>query len=161
MSLTLLLLGFSTSANTAASLGELRISGQDDFAMHVHGGAAAQLGQASFSLKNGGPAAELSVSKVEFLTGSDCKAAPETVQSEPGVVGLSLGEGQSPSKRLEIPKGKHDLKVHFAHVPAYYTHCDRFAFRVRFESAGESVVVVSETSVGREEPWKGDLEASP
>ncbi|MFT5585237.1 MAG: hypothetical protein ACI9VR_002825, partial [Cognaticolwellia sp.] len=87
-----------------------------------------------------------------FLTGSDCKAAPETVSGEPGVVGLSLGEGQSPAKVVQVPKGKHDLKVYFAHVPAYYTHCDRFAFRVSFESGGESVVVVSETHVGREEP---------
>lgn len=152
MSLFLLLLGFTSSANTVASLGELRIHGVDDHAMHVHGGAAAQLGQASFSLKNSGPEAALSVAKVEFLTGSSCEALPETVHSEPGVVGLSLGEGQSPSKELRVPKGKHVLKVHFAHVPATYTHCDRFAFRVHFEGAGQAAVVVSETSVGREEP---------
>jgi hypothetical protein len=151
VSVFLLMLGWS-SAGTVASLGELRISGQDDHAMHVHGGAAAQLGQASFELKNSGPKTSLSVTKVEFLTGHDCEAAPETVQAEPGIVGLSLGEGQSPSKLLEVPKGKHDLKVHFAHVPAYYSHCDRFAFRVSFESAGESAVVVSETKVGREDP---------
>lgn len=151
MSLALLMLGWS-SAGTVASLGELRISGVDDYAMHVHGGAAAQLGVASFELKNTGPKTMLSVTQVEFLTGSDCKAAPETVQSEPGVVGLSLGEGQSPAKAVEVKKGKHDLKVHFAHVPAYYTHCDRFAFRVSFESAGETAVVVSETMVGREDP---------
>lgn len=145
-------MGFASSANTVASLGELRIQGVDDHAMHVHGGAAAQLGQASFSVKNSGPQAALSVAKVEYLIGSSCEALPETVHAEPAVVGLSLGEGQSPTKELKIPKGKHALKVHFAHVPATYTHCDRFAFRVHFEGAGEAVVVVSETGVGREEP---------
>ena len=150
MSFFLLMLGWS-SAGTVASLGELRISGVDDHAMHAHGGASAQLGQASFSLKNSsGKPTSLSVTQVEFLTGSDCDVPPEAVQSEPSVVGLSLEEGQGPAKLLEIPKGKHDLKVYFAHVPATYTRCDRFAFRVSFESGGQQAVVVSETHVGRE-----------
>lgn len=154
MSIFLLILSFSAaftagSANTAASLGELRISGEEDQAMHLHGGAAAQLGQASFSLKNSGKPTALSVTQVEFLTGSDCDVPPEAVQSEPSVVGLSLEERQGPSKLLEIPNGKHDLKVYFAHVPATYSHCDRFAFRVSFESDGQQAVVVSETRVER------------
>ena len=141
----------SPSEATVPALDQPSISRVDDHAMHAHGGASAQLGQASFSLKNSsGKPTSLSVTQVEFLTGSDCGVPPEAVQSEPSVVGLSLEEGQGPAKLLEIPKGKHDLKVYFAHVPATYTRCDRFAFRVSFESGGQQAVVVSETHVGRE-----------
>lgn len=144
------------TASTTASNADWEIVGRDGLARHTHGGPAARLGHAEFRVTyRGRDAGELSVSRVEFLTGHDCVAPPATVQSEPAFGGLfTSGMSESASKLEVKPARPVDVSVSFPAVEAYYVHCDRFAFRVVFVAGGEALVVVAETNVTREEPLR-------
>jgi hypothetical protein len=139
-------------ANTSASAGSLTIEGQTGWAIHTHGGEAARLRTARFSVRNRGKkAATVSVERVSFLTGHTCDEAPAERRSEPTFVGLRSGEKSSTPALAVPPRSKVAFTVEFSPVEAYYSWCDRFAFEVAFRIGDEQVVVVAETEVQRED----------
>lgn len=64
----------------------------------------------------------------------------------------------TPNRITITPDG---ADVSFASVNAYYTWCDRFAFRVRFKAGAEILTAVAELNVTREEPYREPERASP
>ena len=130
-------------------------------AYHTHGGPGAQLGDARFVVHSEDAHRHmLTVSGVDFLGGRSCTEPPTTVKAHPTFAGLFAEDrGQREStKTLAIPpKSELSISVGFGpSVEAYYVYCDRFAFRVRFELDGDTLEVVSETTVTREEPLRPD-----
>lgn len=121
-------------------------------AIHEHGGAPASLDTARFTVRNRGTTpVSLAVRAIAFLTGSSCDTPPATVQSRPTVVGIEIG-GAPSSARVSIPPGAAPLVVRFSPVHAYYTYCNRFAFRVTFDAGGDAITVTAETTVSRIDP---------
>lgn len=151
----------SASTRAVTRDGELSISGNDGHAIHTHGGDAAPLGRATFTVKNDSARVRTVTAKqVEFLTGHDCKQPPTKVRSRPKlerVVPESDHDERPPSLSFAVPaKSEVKLRVSFESVQAYTTHCDRFAFRVSFDVDGkETVAAVAEIKVEREEPDPG------
>ncbi|MCA9568701.1 MAG: hypothetical protein KC656_12705 [Myxococcales bacterium] len=141
-------------ANTTASAGPLTVTGLSDHALHEHGGESARLASARFRVEVAQPV-RLEVAGVTYLRGHTCDAPPTNVASEPKVVGLVV-KGAEPARRLELAAGTHELEVAFAPVEAYYTYCDRFAFRVAFAAGEHAVTAVAETLVTRIEPLRED-----
>lgn len=130
-----------------------QIAGQDVVAFHTHGGPPARLGEARFRVLWQGPdPGALTVNRVEYLTGHDCQAPPTEVRSEPTFGGLYV-EGMKQSARDLTVKGGTPLvvTVGFSEVDAYYTWCDRFAFRVTFRVGTATLSAIAETNVTREE----------
>ena len=147
------------TANTEAtsSSGHVHVVGIDDYAGHMHGGPAAWVGGATFEFTVAeGSEVEMTVTRIEFLTGRSCENPPSEVSSEPSFGGLwadQLGMTES-ALALTLPSGLTEVSVGFAAVEAYYVYCDRFAFRVTFDVDGEELVAVSETLVTRREPLR-------
>ncbi len=146
-----LALAWPTASTTSAST-TCSITGVDGAAHHVHGGAEASVGHARFTAKCSAPTV-LTVEKVGFLTGHSCEVPPTKVSAEPKFGGI-LVDGMTESALLvTVPTpGPAQMTVSFTPVNAYYTWCDRFAFRVRFNAGEERLTVVSELNVMREEP---------
>ncbi len=151
----------SASTTEKSADGELTIAGQDGFAIHTHGGDAARLGRVTVTVKNDSARVRrLTVKQVEFLTGHDCKAPPTKVTSRPKLERV-VDEGDHDERPASLkfalpPKSETKLRVSFASVEAYTTHCDRFAFRVSFDVDGsETLAPVAEVRVEREEPDPG------
>lgn len=124
-------------------------------AIHTHGGEAAHLSQARFVAKNNThKRVSFRVTSVEFLTSHRCDVAP----SEPRrpVTPLRLSPASAPQDALFAgvePLAQVEFTVVFAPaVDAYYTHCNRFAFRIRGSANGTPLEVLSETHVQREDP---------
>ena len=126
---------------------------QRSHSIHSHGGEAAHLREARFVVHNGNArTANVSVVRVEYLTGHSCNVLPSTVRSTPKIDGLSVGSAP-PAARVAIPpESRTPITVEFAPVDAYYTYCDRFAFRVTFDVDGTPVQSTAETEVSRVDP---------
>jgi hypothetical protein len=149
-------------ATTSAAVlgGELVIRGQIGHAIHTHGGPPAQLGHVRFVFENHGrQALRVAVSDIEFLRGDhDCEKPPQRVVAHPKSGGILLEDGKmrDSAPQVDLPAGATlSGTVGFVAVPAYYTYCDRFAFRVFFRvgPGGKTRVgVISEVEVSREEP---------
>lgn len=138
-----------TSASTTVAVAGCTIAGVDGMAMHTHGGDAAQLASARFTVTCAA-ATTIRVEDVAFLRGNSCDVVPEDVASHPRVAGLATG-GSS----VEVPAGAtQTLSVQFAPVEAYYTYCSRFAFRVSFGVGTVKATATAETNVSREEPYR-------
>ncbi len=142
---------WSTASSTTAGSG-WEIAGQDGVAFHTHGGAPARLGQARFRVLWQGPGpGVLTVTGVEYLTGHGCDAAPSQVHSAPTFGGLFVEGMPQSARELTLEAGKPQVvTVGFPAVDAYYTWCDRFAFRVTFRAGEASLSAVAETNVTRE-----------
>lgn len=148
-------------ATTSAAVlgGELVIRGVDGHASHTHGGPPAQLGHVGFVFENRGRQAQrVTVRDIEFLRGSgSCDQAPQQVVSHPKSGGILLDDGtmRESAPQVEIAPGATVAgTVGFVAVPAYYTWCDRFAFRVVFQIGKTRIGVVSEVHVTRREPLR-------
>lgn len=149
------------SANTraVADHGLFIIQGKTTRAWHIHGGPAANLGQARFRMENHGPQSQrVSVVEIEFLRSvQDCEHPPREVASHPRFGGLFVEDSaqRASTRQIDVkPGAAMDVTVGFAAVPAYYVYCDRFAFRVHFTIGSERVVAVSEAQVTRREPLR-------
>lgn len=145
------------TTSTALPGGQLVIRGVSGHAIHTHGGAPAQIGHVRFVFENHGKEAQrVTVTAVEFLRGDhDCDHPPQKVVSHPKLGGILLHDGkmtQSAPHAAIAPGATVEATVGFAAVPAYYTYCDRFAFRVFFQVGKTKIGVVSEVNVTREEP---------
>ena len=155
-------LGWTTASTTITAPG-WNIAGQDGSALHTHGGSPAQLGSARFRVMWQGPAsARLTVTRIEYLTGHDCEAAPATPHGEPTLGGLFVDGMKESARELTLESGKAvDVTVGFTPVEAYYSWCDRFAFRVTFIAGAVSLTATAETNVTREEPYAPERARSP
>ncbi len=121
------------------------IAGEADHRRHEHGGEAAKIGHATFTVDNGlGRPLSLTVSKVEFLTDHSC-ALPWDVRAEPKVFEIDPAE---------VGPGRSEVTVSFAAQGAYQAHCDRFATRVTFRVDGKKTPVTVEHEVIRFEPLR-------
>lgn len=140
-------------ADAAAHAAPVEFLPRRSHSIHSHGGEAAHLSGARFVVHNGNArTANVSVVRVEYLTGHSCDVLPSTVRSRPKIDGLSVGSAP-PAARVAIPPGSSTpVTVEFASVDAYYTYCDRFAFRVTFDVDGARVQSTAETEVSRVEP---------
>lgn len=146
-------LAWPTASTTARST-TCSIAGQDGQAMHTHGGSEASVGTANFTITCTASTA-LTVEKIEFLTGASCDAPPARVSAEPKLGGIFIDGMKESALEVQIPPGAPvSVGVGFTPVGAYYTWCDRFAFRVRFRAGGEVVTATSELNVTREEPYR-------
>ncbi|MEL6346919.1 MAG: hypothetical protein AAFV53_27650 [Myxococcota bacterium] len=148
----------SPSASTTASSEDSRltVTGIDGHARHTHGGPPAAIGHARFQIQwRGEQPVRLTVTHVDFLIGHDCEHPPATVSSSPKVGGLILAEGMVESAKAVTltPNSDNQLTVGFPAVSAYYTHCDRFAFRVTFQADDLALTALAETNVMRVEPY--------
>jgi hypothetical protein len=142
-------------ASTTASVGPLTVTGLDGHARHTHGGPPARLGHARFRVtRTGLGRGRLTVQRIEFLTGHSCEAPPAEVSGTPRFGGLLPEDGSLAESVLSlgVGPGTVDVMVGFEAVEAYYSWCDRFAFRVTFDADGEPLTVVAETQVTRVEP---------
>jgi hypothetical protein len=144
------------SASTVATVGAVTVAGRDGHAMHTHGGPAARVGDAQFRVTVAGEApVTLTVTRIEALTGHSCDAPPAEVTSYPTFGGLFPEDGSATESAtsLVVRPGTLDVTVGFTAVEAYYSWCDRFAFRVTFDVGGAPLVAVAETNVTRVEPY--------
>jgi hypothetical protein len=154
-------LGGIRSASTSATTpdGTVIIRGLDGSAMHTHGGAPARLGGATFQVTNQSCRSRtIQAETVEHLYGRSCTEAPAQVRARPRSAGLLVDDGSQTESRPSVtvaPGADVAVSLGFSpSVQAYYTFCDRFAFRVRFRVDGDPLVVVAETIVTREEPLR-------
>jgi hypothetical protein len=124
-------------------------------AIHTHGGDAAHLSQARFVAKNStSRRVSFRVNSAEFLTSNKCDVAPyEPRRAITPVRLVRAGTTQDPLFVSVAPMAEVEFTVVFAPaVDAYYTHCNRFAFRIRGSSNGTPMEITSETHVQREDP---------
>lgn len=131
-----------------------RLHGLDGHAIHEHGGPGAKLGSFRFELENLGQVPRrVRVPSVEFLTGHDCARPPTSVRARPPVSAIAVEEGPRQSELEVRALSRVTLVVFLAeNVEAYYTHCDRFAFRAKVLVDEEMFEVASEVKVSRESP---------
>ncbi len=145
----------ATAADAMGTLAAVELRPQKSHAIHEHGGDPAHLYAARFVAHNAGTRrASVSVVRVVFLAGNSCAAFPSQVRSSPKVDGISIGSGGAIAARVTVPPGDTPLTVEFAPVDAYYTHCNRFAFRVTFDVDGAQVQSTAETEVSRVDPLR-------
>jgi hypothetical protein len=150
----------ASASTTAASPDRtFVISGVDGFARHEHGGPPAELGWFKVHVENRGTRERaLSVRSLTFLSGHSCDTAPSEVRATLHAAGLFPDDGSlaesTPSLRV-APGASIDVTIGFQpRVTAYYTFCDRFAFRAELSADGELLTVLSETRVTRVEPLR-------
>ena len=141
------------SASTTAVGKSLTIQGEDGSALHTHGGDPARLANALFKVTIGerGPV-KITVTEVAYVTSHNCDVAPAKIRSKPMFGGIWVAGAKPEKSSREItlqPKSEQVVSVEFTAVEAYYTHCDRFAFRVSFAVDDEPLVVVAETNISR------------
>lgn len=145
----------TASASTTAVAGAWTVAGVDGSARHLHAGPPARLGGATFRVTFAGEGpAPLTVTGIEFLSGDSCDTPPAEVRSRPRFGGLFPLDGslRESVPVLTVAPGTVEVDVGFESVEAYYTWCDRFAFRVRFDAGGQPLAAVAETVVTRVEP---------
>lgn len=126
------------------------------WAAHGHGGPPAKIDRANFTIENHLDApTRIEVSRVEFVTGHDCKDFPDEVRSTPAAKGIALGDA-APQLAIELAAGAEvDAEVQIVPVEATYSHCDRYALRVYFLVDGTPRISVAETQVEREADLRG------
>ena len=97
------------------------------------------------------------MTEVAYMTVHSCDVPPTEVRSKPVFEEIRVTGIPKPKDARELtlqPKSEQDLIVVFTPVEAYYSYCDRFSFRVTFAVNGESLAVVAESTVSREEPYR-------
>lgn len=147
------------SASTEATTedGTLTIRGLDGSARHQHGGPGAPLGHFRIEVVNRSQRPRtLGIRSIEFLRGHRCDQVPNEIQAHPKPAGLLPEDGsqRESSKTLSVKPGATlGITVGFhPRVEAYYTYCDRFAFRAHVTVDETTLEVVSETRVTRFDP---------
>jgi len=149
----------SASSTAITPDGSIVMRGVDGAARHMHGGPPAELSWFKVQVENRGTRERtLSVGRIDFLGGRSCDAAPSDVRTELRVAGIMPDDGSLTESVLKLrvaPGANLGVSVSFRpSVTAYYTFCDRFAFRAQFLADDTSLTVVSETRVTRVEPLR-------
>lgn len=138
-------LWISASTWGLTASGAVRLRGVEGHVSHGEGGPGVMIDDARVAATNAtGAGVPIGVQGVEWLTSHHC-GVPAEVDSQPRVLGLTANGHVITS----LAPGDTDLVVAFDERVAWHSHCRRYAARITFTLADETVVVVSEWLVSQ------------